>query len=262
VYTSREWSKAVQYAIPHVLDGSCCFTKVVALFVIPGASGEGGTAIWKKRIRGKKNEWFLVPEDAADDAEWDQDTSDETVPYQLLQDRVKNRRLQGVGEVAWTTADDTPDKSHEDQSSVVHLAGFFITHCSASSQRKMTCNSRESDHFVGWDVDLEPPIGRAIESWDDVEPRPGRPTAEQSLATSIAQRSSVWDAGSSIDGSPRGELPKKQAVQIRTYQDVDSETNLGSLKKWKVNPCGWSGEKKSPRSGVCCVEKRSTTSTI
>jgi hypothetical protein len=119
---------------------------------------------------------------------------------------------------------------------VVHLAGFFITHCTASSQRKMTCKSRESEHFVGWNVDLEPPIGRAVESWDDVEPRPGRPTIEQSLAISEAQRASVWDAGSSISGSPRAEPPKKQAAQIRTYQDVDSATNLGSLKKLEGEP--------------------------
>ena len=45
VYTSRYWSKARQYAIPHVLPGSEVLTKVIALFVIPGNSGEGGAAV-------------------------------------------------------------------------------------------------------------------------------------------------------------------------------------------------------------------------
>jgi hypothetical protein len=49
VYTSREWKKATQYAIPHQLPGSQILTKVVALFVVPGESGEGGTAVWRKK---------------------------------------------------------------------------------------------------------------------------------------------------------------------------------------------------------------------
>jgi hypothetical protein len=49
VYTSRIWCKARQYAIPYQLEGSRILTKVIALFVIPGASGEGGTAVWKKK---------------------------------------------------------------------------------------------------------------------------------------------------------------------------------------------------------------------
>jgi hypothetical protein len=81
VYTSREWKKARQYAIPHQLPGSQILTKVVALFVIPGASGEGGTAVWKKKkmsvhkqVDGKwqkRPEWSLVPHDAVDDECWE-----------------------------------------------------------------------------------------------------------------------------------------------------------------------------------------------
>jgi hypothetical protein len=100
----------------------------------------------------------------------------------------------------------------------------------------MTCNSRENEFFVGWNEDLEPPIGRPISSWEDVEPRAGRPTAEESKMTSDAARASVWESGSSVTGSPRGETQKKHAAQIRTYQDVDSETNLGSLKKLTGEP--------------------------
>ena len=40
VYTSREWDKAAQYAIPHQLPGSELLTKAIALFVVPGAAGE------------------------------------------------------------------------------------------------------------------------------------------------------------------------------------------------------------------------------
>jgi hypothetical protein len=173
VYTSREWKKARQYAIPHQLPGSQILTKVVALFVIPGASGEGGTAAWKKKkmsvhkqVDGKwqkRPEWFLVPHDAVDDECWEDPSCEDVVPYPFLQNRMETRRKPGVGEVPWTNANGTPDKSDEDQSSVVHLAGFFVTHCSANVHKQlMTCQSRESEFFVGWSEDLEPPTGRPI----------------------------------------------------------------------------------------------------
>ena len=59
VYTSRCWSKARQYAIPHQLPGSEVLTKVIALFVIPGNSGEGGAAVWmqKKQNLDAKRDW-------------------------------------------------------------------------------------------------------------------------------------------------------------------------------------------------------------
>jgi hypothetical protein len=125
VYTSREWKKARQYAVPHQLDGSSCLTKIIALFVIPGASGEGGTAIWKQKIRSvwgqnadgqweSRPKWFLVPEDAVDEACWEKEECEDPVPYPLLHNRIKNRRVKGIGEVPWTTADGTPDNSNED----------------------------------------------------------------------------------------------------------------------------------------------------
>jgi hypothetical protein len=247
VYTSRAWTKARQYAIPQQLEGSRIFTKVIALFVIPGASGEGGTAVWKKKIKSVRQQNAEGKWENSPSGSWCRRTQLQMLVGKapnvkmrcltpLLQDRVNTRRKPGIGEVPWTTADDTPDKSNEDQSSVVKLAGFFVTHCSASSQRRMICSSRESEFFVGWNEELEPPIGRPISSWEDIEPRAGRPTAEESKMTSDAARASVWESGSSVTGSPRGETQKKHAAQIRTYQDVDSETNLGSVKKLTGEP--------------------------
>ena len=72
--------------------------------------------------------WFLVPEDAVKDECWEKDTS-EAVPFAELQKRVSDGRVPGLGESPWTNMNDTGD---EDQSSVVHLAGFFVSHCKAS----------------------------------------------------------------------------------------------------------------------------------
>ena len=49
VYTSQSWEQAQQYAMPHRLPGSKVFTKTIALFVIPGASGVGGVGVWIKK---------------------------------------------------------------------------------------------------------------------------------------------------------------------------------------------------------------------
>ena len=100
VYTSREWNKAAQYAIPHQLPGSEVLTKVVALFVIPGASGEGGAAVWmqkKQSVWSKKENgdwvgrpsWFLVPEDAMEDQCSEKPGCDEAVPTQPFRSEPK-----------------------------------------------------------------------------------------------------------------------------------------------------------------------------
>ena len=269
VYTSRYWSKARQYAIPHLLPGCEVLTKVIALFVIPGSSGEGGAAVWKKKkmafwtqremgrwVKGPK--WILVPEDAEHDECWEDDTS-EAVPFPALQKRISDGRVQGLGEQPWTSRNDTGD---EDQSSVVHLAGFFVTHCSASSARRMTCPSREGMYFAGWDTMLEPHVGRPLESWDDVAPREGRQTEEeirrQSDAAKMEHRRSarpvegVFGSGSSISESPREEGTTKPNTQVPTYQDVGREDALGSLKKMPGSPM-WMVQRKDTACAWCLL---------
>ena len=82
VYTSRCWEKATQYAIPHRLPGSSVFTKTIALFVVPGASGIGGVGVWKQQKRsvsdripdgswGNRPRWFLVLEEDEADECWE-----------------------------------------------------------------------------------------------------------------------------------------------------------------------------------------------
>ena len=161
MYTSREWDNAAQYAIPHQLPGSEVLTKAIALFVIPRASGEGGAGVWMQKKKGvcedKGNgdwavrpKWFLVPEDAVKDQCWEEDDCNVAVLYPDLQKRT-GKRMPGIDELPWTMTDGTTLTSPEDQSSVVYLAGFFVTHCSASSARRMTCNSRKDMFFAGWD---------------------------------------------------------------------------------------------------------------
>ena len=86
VYTSQCWEKAAQYAIPHLLPESEVLTKVIALFVVPGASGDGGVGIRKQKKRNvserkedgsweKRPKWILVPvEDEADEC-WEKTTA-------------------------------------------------------------------------------------------------------------------------------------------------------------------------------------------
>jgi hypothetical protein len=176
---------------------------------------------------------------------------------------VETRRKPGVGEIPWTTANGTPENSDEDMSSVVHLAGFFVTHCSANVHKQtMTCPSRASEFFTGWEEGLEPPIGRPIAGWDDIEPRAGRPSVEESKATSeLAKGVSVWDAGSSVADGPRAAIVRVP-IQGRTFQDVDSETNLGSLKTLQGEPLWLVFRKKTfLEIGVCCVERPAAKNT-
>ena len=187
---------------------------------------------WEKRPN-----WILVPaEDAADEC-WEKDDCTAAEPYPNLQMRT-GKRVAGIGDTPWTTADGTTEDSGEDQSSVVHLAGIFVTQCSASSARRMTCNSREKMFFAGWVEKLEPPIGRTLSSWDDVAPREGGPTEEerkqQSDLAKAAQKprppAGVFDAGSSVGGSPRT-VTAPQNNQTQTYQDVTGAYMLGEIKK-------------------------------
>ena len=84
------------------------------------------------------------------DQYWEEDDCNMAVPYPDLQKRT-GKRMPGIDELPWTMTDGTTLTSPEDQSSVVYLAGFFVTHCSASSARRMTCNSRKDMFFAGWD---------------------------------------------------------------------------------------------------------------
>ena len=68
----------------------------------------------------------LVPEEDVANECWEQDGT-AAIPYPELQGKTGGR-LAGIGETPWTTADGTTANSGEDQSSVVHLAGIFVTH--------------------------------------------------------------------------------------------------------------------------------------
>ena len=153
------------------------------------------------------------------------------------------------------------DTGDEDQSSVVHLAGFFVSHCNAASARKMTCPSRENMYFAGWDEALEPSMGRRLSSWDDVAPRAGRPTEEESRRLSEAHKlehqqsvrpaEGVWGSGSSIAGSPREEVIPQVNIQRRTFQDVGRDDALGGLRKIPGSPM-WLVHRKAT-SGTWCL---------
>ena len=153
------------------------------------------------------------------------------------------------------------DTGDEDQSSVVHLAGFFVSHCNASSARKMTCPSRENMYFAGWDEALEPCVGRRLASWDDVAPREGRPTEKENRKLSETQKlehqravrpaEGVWGSGSSIAGSPREDVTPQVNIQRRTFQDVGRDDALGSLRKIPGSPM-WLVHRKAT-SGTWCL---------
>lgn len=179
----------------------------------------------------KRPDWLLVPEDAVEDKYYEKPDA-AFIPYPALLARTIQRRQEGRCEIPWTNQDEFKS---EDQSSVVHLAGFLITHCTAHPVRRMTCPSRKDQYFEGWDERLEPPVGRPIANWDDIESRVGRPTPEESLATSEASTCvSVWDAGSSVGSSIRtgSKPPTKETIQGCTLQDEE----LGSLKKLPNEP--------------------------
>jgi hypothetical protein len=63
VYTSRDFRKAVSYSTPHRLPRSSLLTQVVMLLVIPGESGEGGVAEWRKL----NPEWLEICEFGSND---------------------------------------------------------------------------------------------------------------------------------------------------------------------------------------------------
>ena len=252
VYTSQSWEQAQQYAIPHRLPGSKVFTKTIALFVIPGASGVGGVGVWIKKTEAfwdqKKDgswegrpRWFLVPEKDVADRCWEEPGS-KVIPFPELETR-KDRRLSGIGDVPWTTSDGTTSNSSEDQSSVVHLAGFLVAQCSASDIRKMTCEGRGKMYFDGWDELLEPPVGRALSSWNDVAPREDGPTEaekrKQSTHAKMAQRPRP-SAGVFGDGSIAGDSPRTEgsapSIQTQTYQDRTGDYKLGKIKKIPGKP--------------------------
>ena len=164
------------------------------------------------------------------------------IPFPELETR-KDGRIVGVGEVPWTTSDGTTLNSSEDQSSVVHLAGIFVAQCSGTDIRKMSCTSREKMDFDGWDELLEPPVGRALPSWNDVAPRDGGPTEaekrKQSMQAKTAQRprppAGVFGDGSATGDSPRtgGTAPQ---IQTQTYQDKTGDYKLGKIKKIPGKP--------------------------
>ena len=252
VYTSQSWDKAQQYASPHRLPGSRVFTKTIALFVIPGASGVGGVGVWIKRKEAlwehksdgtweSRPRWFWVLEKDVADEGWEEPGS-KAIPCPALETR-KDGRLPGSGEVPWTTSDGTTSNSSEDQSSVVYLAGFFVSQCSASDIRKVTCQSREKIYFDGWDELLEPPVGRALSSWNDVAPRDGGPTEaekrKESTQAKMAQRSRPA-AGVFGDGSSVGDSPRTEGLaplnQTQTYQDRTGNYKLGKIKKTPGKP--------------------------
>ena len=164
------------------------------------------------------------------------------IPFPELETR-KDRRLSGIGDVPWTTSDGTTSNSSEDQSSVVHLAGFLVAQCSASDIRKMTCESRWKMYFDGWDELLEPPVGRALSSWNDVAPREDGPTEaekrKQSTQAKMAQRPRP-SAGVFGDGSIAGDSPRTEgsapSIQTQTYQDRTGDYKLGKIKKIPGKP--------------------------
>ncbi len=168
VYTSRLWYKAVQYATPHLLEGAGCLLRAVVLLAVPGSAGSGGVALWTKASKQfwaegapgdwtKRPKWLLVPPEQADDVA--ASSSGPAVPHPDLQKRIlpgNVSRKPGTGEIPWTNTDGVC----EDQSSVAHVVGFFLSACSATEMRRARCNSRSQSGFLGWDHRLEPPFAR------------------------------------------------------------------------------------------------------
>ena len=123
MYTSVHWSKAVGYAVPHLLPGSPLLTRVVALMVVPGSTsvvgrwllGSGnwedlGGGRWAKRPR-----WQIVADSP--------DIIDRARVPGVLDPHIDARRDMPLdstcGAFPWTNVD---FEDGEEQSSAAHLA--------------------------------------------------------------------------------------------------------------------------------------------
>ncbi len=73
------------------------------------------------------------------------------------------------GEIPWTNV---MDDGFEEQSSVAHLAGFFLTCQTAAGIKKTMMPSRKNLGFIGWELSLEPMVSRPYD-WDKPSPNPG-----------------------------------------------------------------------------------------
>ena len=114
-------------------------------------------------------------------------TEDPAIPFPELQERLKEKALKGSGERLWTRR----DESAEEQSTVVFVAGFFVTHCSTSAYTRSVVGSRHDVGFDGWDTKLEPPYGRPSE-WEDESRREGRPPKKAKETGNRAGGASSW----------------------------------------------------------------------
>ncbi len=200
VYTTRNWEKALGYAIPHFLPGSDLIFRAVALLIIPGDASVGGaadwvhtnTATWIRAPTGgwtKEGKWKLQPrrptcmstmdaqlEDAIGNAA---DLTSETTLAELRK-RKDIHRDPSRGEIPWTNV---MDDGYEEQSSVAHVAGFFLTCQTAAGLKKTMMPSRKDLGFTDWDTFLEPMIARPF-GWDELSPNLGSTTFPESSRSS------------------------------------------------------------------------------
>ncbi len=205
IYTTISWDKAVGYAAPHVFSTSGLLFRAVALIIIPGDSSVGGAADWvksdgKKWVQkssgqwAKEEKWRLFPRrpicptsldnQLGDFAGLDLEAPSESTLDELAKRKVVNRDPTR-GEMPWTNV---MEDGYEEQSSVGHLAGVFISFQTAFSFRRTVTPSRKSLGFVNWISELEPPLARPW-GWHEVSPNfGGCPSAH--VSASAAQSSS------------------------------------------------------------------------
>jgi len=217
VYTSRDFRKALSYSTPHRLPGSSLLTEIVLFLVIPGEEGEGGVAEWTKG----NTEWFEVggvwtkrPKFQLTEPGM-QLSRTVAIVCPELHARITNKRDISKGEIPWTNMD---EHDSEEQSSVAHVAGFFVTHTSATVCRRSTCLSRAKECFDDWNWDLEVPCGKP-QVWDDVRlfnPGGQAPPKHRMPPTSLASSSSSLGRTSKVPPppSPPNRSPRWPIVEV------------------------------------------------
>ena len=211
VYTSRQWQKAIQYAVPHLLPGSNLFTRIVMLVLIPGDNSDLGMGVWE---HFKTSEWYddggvqkALPKGwhlRPDSQERPVAMNLETVKkYTEMQERFQRQsaRTSGPGEAPWSNRD---KDDNEEQSGHVHLVGFLVTHGDTQHVKKTRTDKTRQLGFVGWDESLLAPQGRTIRSWESCEPGQSMLPASSAVASSSSSRPPAAVEEPSNDGGPPG----------------------------------------------------------
>ena len=177
----------------HPYCGEQCEQQALGPSNVIGASSSGKAAGCRpprpqqRQLTGKAPEWVRRPnfqlvwkEGDAPPPQLTDDPEQPAILHPEANKRQTEKRDPKTGERPWTNT----DGGDEDQSSVAHIAGFLVTHCSASSFRRSWCPSRKYC-MNGWNLKLEPPYGRPHE-WESSSKRLGVPDCRPDPAPSTS----------------------------------------------------------------------------